>query len=257
VRGVILLAGALAALVLSASSSAGKPPFPISKSRWLDGVQISEYYAAPERWFTGRKVAVPGLTGRHRVDWLYSSSGVAMEGDGIGLDGLNYHLSAGGTQGWVTAAGKKTVPTPSGWTRGWPFWRGGGWRNADGAVTFPLEAGGWYKAKGIRYIKPDGIRFSEGESRPLTPWRTIAVDPAVIPQSSLVFIPAYCPLIGHAWFKAGDIGGAISGRHIDVYRPAPAKPGGDEGFSAQRVYVIPAGVTPPVTRPTCASPAGP
>ncbi len=255
-RGVILAAGALAALVLSASSGAGKAPFPIAKPRWLAAVQITEYYAAPERWFAGRKVTAPGLTGNHRVDWLYSSGGIAMEGDGVGLDGLRYHLSAIGTPGWVTAEGNKTSPGPSGWTRGWPFWRFGGWRNADGAVTFPLEAGGWFKDKSVRYIKPQGVLFADGPSRPLKPWRSIAVDPGVIPLGSKVFVPAYCTMLGHAWFRAEDTGGAISGRHIDVYRPPPKQKGGDETLSAQRIYVVPPTADPSAkTKPTCASPA--
>jgi 3D (Asp-Asp-Asp) domain-containing protein len=242
------------ALVLAASSGAGKSPFPIAKPRWLGQVQITEYYSAPERWFVGRKVAAPGLTGRHRVDWLYSSGGIAMEGDGIGLDGLRYHLAAIGKPGWVTADGLKTAPGPSGWTRGWPFWRFGGWRNGDGAVTFPLEAGGWYRAKSVRFIKSRGVRFEQGPSLPLKPWRSIAVDPGIIPRGSKVFIPAYCPTLGHAWFRAEDTGTAITGRHIDVYRPPPKQRGGDTQFSGERVFVIPPAVElPPTTpKPTCA-----
>jgi 3D (Asp-Asp-Asp) domain-containing protein len=245
----------LVALVLAASSGAVKNPFPISKPRWLGQVQTTEYYSAPERWFVGRKVLAPGLTTKHRVDWLYSSGGMAMEGDGIGLDGLRYHLAAIGKPGWVTAEGRKTAPGSSGWTRGWPFWRFGGWRNRDGAVTFPLEAGGWYRDKSVRYIKGRGVLFAQGPSRPLSPWRSIAVDPAVIPLESRVFIPAYCATLGHAWFRAEDTGSAITGRHIDVYRSPPKQRGGDKQFSGERVYVIPPGVElpPTATKPTCAT----
>jgi 3D (Asp-Asp-Asp) domain-containing protein len=243
------------ALVAVASSSAGKPKprFPISTPRWLARVQITEYYPAPERWFVGRRVKAPGLGGRHRVDWLYSHTGVAMEGDGVGLDGRHYHISGLGSQGWVTEDGKPTAPGAGGWTGGGPFWRAGGWRNADGAVTFPLEAGGWYKKRGVKYIKPRGIRFSPGPSRPLRPWRSIAIDPAIIPYGSRVFIPAFCELIGHAWFKAEDHGSAIIGRHIDVYRNPPARPNAYREVPLQRVYVLPPHVTPPQSRPTCAT----
>jgi len=255
VRGVVLaLFGAVAALVLSTPSGAGKPPFPIAKARWLGQVQITEYYAAPERWFVGRKVTAPGLTGKHRVDWLYSSAGISMEGDGIGLDGLRYHLAKIGTPGWVTDAGKKTVPGASGWTRGWPFWRFGGWRNSDGAVTFPLELGGWFRGKSVRYVKSQGVLFADGPSRPLRPWRSVAVDPNVIPLGSSVFVPAYCPTLGHAWFRADDTGGAISGRHIDVYRNPPKERGGDKTFSSERIFVIPPNAAPPPTKPTCGEP---
>jgi 3D (Asp-Asp-Asp) domain-containing protein len=249
---VVLAAGALCALVLSASSGAGKSPFPISKPSWLTQVDITEYYAAPERWFVGRKVTAPGVIGKHRVDWLYSSGGISMEGDGIGLDRLRYHLSAIGTPGWVTAEGKQTAPGYGGWTRGWPLWRFGGWRNAGGAVTFPLELGGWFNGKSVRYIKAKGVRFSPGPSRPLKPWRSIAVDPGVIQLGSKVFVPAYCPLVHHGWFTAQDTGGAINGRHIDVYRPPPKERGGDQTMSGQRIYVVPPNVERPETAPTCA-----
>lgn len=253
-RGVVLALGALAALVLTAPSGAGKATFPIAKARWFGQVQITEYYPAPESWFVGREVTAPGLEGKHRVDWLYSSGGIAMEGDGVGLDGLRYHLARIGTPGWVTDAGKATVPGSSGWTRGWPFWRFGGWRNADGAVTFPLEAGGWFRGKSARYVKSQGVLFADGPSRTLRPWRSIAVDPSVIPINSSVFIPAYCPTLGHAWFKAEDTGGAISGRHVDVFRNPPKARGGDKSFSGQRLYVIPPGAQPSETKPTCAEP---
>ena len=254
-RGVWVALGALAALVVAAPSGAGKSPFPIKKPRWLAGVQITEYYSAPERWFVGRKVLAPGLTGKHRVDWLYSSAGVSMEGDGIGLDGLHYHLSKIGKPGWVTQEGKATVPGPNGWTRGWPAWRFGGWRNADGAVTFPLEAGGWSNEKSVRYVKAQNVLFADGSSMTLRPWRMIAVDPQVIPLGSRVFIPAYCATLGHAWFTAQDTGGAITGRHVDVYRSPPKQKGGDKTFSGERIYVIPAAVPAPADRPTCANPS--
>lgn len=254
-RGVSVVGGVLVALLLVASSQAGKSPFPIAKPRWLGRVQITEYYPAPESWFVGRRVKAPGLAGKHRVDWLYSSSGIAMEGDGVALDGRRYHLAAIGKPGWVTAEGRKTAPGSSGWTGGWPFWRFGGWRNAHGAVTFPLKAGGWFKKKGVRYIKPRGVRFANGPSLPLRPWRSVAVDPSVIPLGSRVFAPAYCPLVGHAWFRAEDTGGAINGRHIDVYRSPPKKAGGDRQFAGARIYVIPPGTKLPAKRkPTCAEP---
>ena len=41
---------------------------------------------------------------------------------------------------------------------------------------------------------------------------------------------------------AADTGGAILGRHVDVYRPPPASAAdGGRLFSAERVYVIPPG----------------
>ena len=60
----------------------------------------------------------------------------------------------------------------------------------------------------------------------------------MIPLGSYVYIPAYAPVNG-GWFEAQDTGGAIIGRHIDVFRPPPSTPA-DTGNVAtgQPVYVI-------------------
>ena len=79
-----LAALALLALALSCASAAAKP---IARARWLGGVTVTEYYPVPEAWYVGRKVSAPGLTTRHRIDWLYSATGLSMQGTGIGLDG--------------------------------------------------------------------------------------------------------------------------------------------------------------------------
>jgi 3D (Asp-Asp-Asp) domain-containing protein len=252
-RRAALVLGALLALVLAATSGAGGSSFSVSKARWLTGVRITEYYSAPENWFVGRKVTAPGIPGKHRVDWLYSAGGISMEGDGIGLDGLHYHLSAIGTPGWVTEEGVATAPGYDGWTNGSPFWRFGGWRNKQRGVTFPLEKGGWSDGKSVRYIKAVGVRFSPGQSLKLKPWGSIAVDPSVIAMGSRVFVPAYCKLIGHAWMTAQDRGGAIQGLHIDVYRLPPDVRGEDLQFTGQRIYVVPPGQKLPANKPTCAS----
>jgi 3D (Asp-Asp-Asp) domain-containing protein len=65
------------------------------------------------------------------------------------------------------------------------------------------------------------------------------VDPKVIPLGSRVYVPAYRHDGHGGWFVAQDTGGAVTGRHIDVYRRPPAS-AGDPGrlLTAQRVYVI-------------------
>jgi 3D (Asp-Asp-Asp) domain-containing protein len=52
-------------------------------------------------------------------------------------------------------------------------------------------------------------------------------------------VPAYHHIDG-GWFVANDTGGAIRGRHIDVYRPPPVSPT-DSGryMTRQRILVIP------------------
>jgi 3D (Asp-Asp-Asp) domain-containing protein len=214
-------------------------PARTSTGKWLKAVTITEYWPAPESWFTGRMVVAPGLPGMHRIDWLYSASGVSMQGEGIGLDGQMYHIDSLGGGGWVTEAGRPTAAS-NGWSGGTPYWRAGGfWRDRAGAVTFPLGLGGWSAGAGRKYVPLRGVTFAAGPSLPLSYYQSIAVDPGVIPLGSRVFIPAY-EHDGHGgWFIAQDTGGAIGGRHIDVYRPPPPSadtPG--QYLSGQRVLVI-------------------
>jgi 3D (Asp-Asp-Asp) domain-containing protein len=215
------------------------PPSKHDRGRWLGGLTISEYWPSPESSFVGKLVDAPGLVGMHRIDWLYSATGISMQGEGIGLDGRLYHLQAPGDGGWVTASGRPTSPS-DGWLNGAPFWRAGGyWRNSRRAVTFPLAAGGWSADQGRRYVPLAGVSFAPGGAPGLRYYQSIAVDPAVIPLGSHVYVPAY-QNDGHGgWFVAQDRGGAINGLHIDVFRPPPAT-AADPGqfFYGQRIYVI-------------------
>jgi 3D (Asp-Asp-Asp) domain-containing protein len=215
------------------------PPSKHDRGRWLGRVTITEYWPAPESWFRGRLVTAPGLPGLHRIDWLYSATGVSMEGDGVGLDGRLYHIDSLGDGGWVTANGATTSPG-KGWSAGAPFWRAGGyWRNRSGAVTFPLSAGGWSDGAGHRYVPLRGVTFAAGASLPLRFYGSIAVDPRVIPLGSRVYVPAYRGDGQGGWFIAQDTGGAINGHHIDVYRPPPPS-AGDSGqyLTGERIFVI-------------------
>jgi 3D (Asp-Asp-Asp) domain-containing protein len=205
-------------------------------------VTITEYYPAPERWFVGRRIVAPGLSGRHAVDWLYSARGLAMEGDGVDRAGHPAHIAALGSTGWVNAAGRPTLPVCLGkWTDGFPVWLRGGWRNARGEVTFPLASGGWTNGPGMRTFPYGGVTFAPGHSLALHYYHSIAVDPRLIPLGSRVYVPAYRHL-GGGWFIAQDTGGAIKGRHIDVYRSPPAS-ADDLGryMTGQRILVIPPG----------------
>jgi 3D (Asp-Asp-Asp) domain-containing protein len=215
------------------------PPSKHANGRWLTGVTITEYWPAPESWFVGRLVKAPGLPGRHRIDWLYSATGMSMEGDGIGLNGRRYHIAALGDGGWLTSAGASTSPS-DGWSAGAPYWRAGGyWRNRAGGVTFALQAGGWSSGAGRKYIPLPDVTFAAGPSLPLRYYQSIAVDPSVIPLGSRVYVPAYRGDGHGGWFVAQDTGGAISGDHIDVYRPPPAS-SSDSGqyLTGRRIFVI-------------------
>jgi 3D (Asp-Asp-Asp) domain-containing protein len=215
------------------------PPSKHAKGRWLNGVEITEYWPAPESWFIGKLVTAPGLPGKHRIDWLYSATGVSMEGEGIGLDGQLYHIASLGNAGWVTVDGSSTAAA-AGFSSGAPYWRAGAyWRNRKGAVTFPLLAGGWSAGKGRKYVRLPGVTFAAGSSLPLKYYRSIAVDPGTIPLGSRVYVPAYKHDGYGGWFVARDTGGAIGGRHIDVYRSPPSAPNtGGQLLTGQRVYVI-------------------
>ena len=218
------------------------PPSKHGKGRWLRGVTVTEYWPAPESWFIGRLVKVPGLTGLHRIDWLYSAIGVSMQGQGIGLDGQLYHIDSLGNAGWVTIAGRTTSPGAGGWSGGAPYWRAGGyWRNRSGQVTYPLLGGGWSNQRGRSYVPLRGVTFAPGPALKLSYYQSLAVDPAVIPLGSRVYIPAYRQDGHGGWFIAADTGGAIAGRHVDVYRTPPAAPSdAGQDLARQRIYVIPA-----------------
>jgi 3D (Asp-Asp-Asp) domain-containing protein len=219
------------------------PEHPIRHRKWLSGVTITEYYPAREQWFIARRVSAPGLHGSFAADWLYSARGLAMEGDGVDRFGRLAHIAQLGSTGWVNGAGRPTVPVCLGkWSDGPPVWLIGGWRNARGAVTFPLASGGWANGRGVRTLPYGGVTFAPGPSLPLRYYHSIAVDPRLIPLGSRVYVPFYRTLGLSGWFIAQDTGGAIKGRHIDVYRPAPQDPS-DLGryMTDQRIYVIPPG----------------
>jgi 3D domain len=220
----------------------GKIPRPPSKrdhGKWLSGVTVTEYWPAPERWFVGRLVTAPGLAGRHRIDWLYSAMGMSMEGEGIGLDGRAYHIDSLGDGGWVTVGGARTLAT-DGWSGGSPYWRAGGyWRNRRGGVTFPLQRRGWSAGTGRKYVPLRHVSFASGPSLPLHFYQSIAVDPSVIALGSRVYIPAYEHDGYGGWFVAQDTGGAIGGRHVDVYRsPPPSAEDSGQYLTGERAYVI-------------------
>jgi 3D domain len=245
---------ALAALAAAATlgtppagATGGCPPRPpdtarrITQPRWLSGAVVTEYYPVREQWFDGKAASVPGLAGRHRLDWLYGPHGVAMNGEGVGRDDRFYHFAGPYDIGWVNEDGALTSGCWNGrWTNGRPAWLDLGWRNRSGQVTYPLAGSGWSNGAGRRYVPPPAsLRFEPGRST-LPFWRTVAVDPHVVPLGSRVFIPAYCHTPAHGWFRALDTGGAIIGYHFDVYR-APPPTLQLRSHRGQHVFVLPPG----------------
>lgn len=232
------------AAVTAGCRRGGRPEQQIVRRKWLSGFIVTEYYPVPERWFNGRAMVAPGDAGHHRVDWLYSANGVSMEGDGVDLAGHHVHIADLGSVGWVNSAGNSTVPPRCGihWSHGPPAWRAGGWRNHAGAVTYPLSGrAGWSNGIGHWVGDYGGATFQLGPSLPLHYYHSVAVDPNLIPRGSRIFIPAYRDVNG-GWFVAQDTGGAIIGRHIDVYRPPTPQPfGSGRLLLGVRAYVIPPG----------------
>jgi 3D (Asp-Asp-Asp) domain-containing protein len=215
------------------------PPSPHAPGTWLTKSTVTEYWPVPEAWFRGQLVSAPGLPDKHRIDWLYSASGVSMQGEGLGLDGRMYHISGLGNGGWVTSAGHPTSAAND-WAAGAPYWRAGGfWLSPLGTVTFPLAAGGWSSGTGRRYVPLPGVSFTAGASLPLSVYQSVAVDPRVIPLGSRVYIPAYRNDGHGGWFIAEDTGGGVIGHHVDVYRSPPATSGaGGRYLTNQRIFFV-------------------
>lgn len=209
-RAQAVVAAAAVALVVGTSIPRAQGGATTGR-HWLRGVAVSEYWPAPESWFGGPRVHAPGIPGVHSAAWLYSGTGMLMEGDGVAANGARFHVSSFGTNRWVNRAGRPTVPTASGgWTHGDPAWA----------------------------ASRRGVRFAAGPSQPLRYWNSVAVDPHVIPFGSRIYIPAYRHVNG-GWFVATDTGSAIIGRHIDVFRPPPANANAGGFLSSQRVLVVP------------------
>ena len=187
----------------------------IVRPRWVSGTVVTEYWPAPESWFHGKRVRAPGLSGRHPVDWLFGSHGLAMEGEGITVGGRMVHFAGPYGGGWLNAAGRSTRPCPAG--------------------------GAWTNGRPVRLASPSRARFAPGPGRALTYWRSVAVDPRLIALGSRVFVPAYCDSPARGWFVAQDTGGAIRIAHVDVYRPPPARPEGGRMLRGERMFVVPRG----------------
>jgi 3D (Asp-Asp-Asp) domain-containing protein len=245
-----------AAGVRAASVCPPQPPSvvrTITRPRWLPHTLVTEYFPVRESWFTGRAVRAAGLPTRHRVDWLYGPHGVAMNGEGLGLDGRVYHFAGPYDIGWVNGAGRPTRGCWNGqWSAGPPSWLDVGWRNRSGGPTYPQAGGGWSNGPPHGVVRASETpRFQTGSPLPMAYWKRVAVDPRLIPLGSRVFIPAYCATPAHGWFVAGDTGGAIVAHHVDVFRTPPRALADSHALWGQTIFVIPAG-TRATRPPSCA-----
>jgi 3D (Asp-Asp-Asp) domain-containing protein len=95
---------------------------------------------------------------------------------------------------------------------------GAGASGSPGNGGASIVSGGWFSGTGRRYVPLPGVTFAPGPAQPLRYYQSLAVDPTVIPLGSRVYVPAYRQDGHGGWFIAQDTGGAITGRHVDVYR---------------------------------------
>ena len=172
-----------------------------------------------------------------------------MQGEGIGTDGRLYHFAGPYSLTWRNAHGQATYPcihVPGVWTNGAPDWIGTTRLSRDGTVTYRLGDGAWATGRPARVIPSTSQAwFAPGASRSLSYWRDAAVDPRLIPHGSSIFVRAYCGTPSDGWFVAADTGGAIIGRHIDIFRAPPAIAWDDQVLRAQDVFVVPPGFPRP------------
>jgi 3D (Asp-Asp-Asp) domain-containing protein len=80
-----------------------------------------------------------------------------------------------------------------------------------------------------------GITFTGATVRE---YHTVAVDPAVIPLGSAVFIRDFLDAPNKGWFFAEDTGSAVKGARIDIFIPDRER-ALDFGVKAFEVYVVP------------------
>jgi 3D (Asp-Asp-Asp) domain-containing protein len=77
-----------------------------------------------------------------------------------------------------------------------------------------------------RFRRAQG-RYGDGAAGALVPYRTLAVDPRVVPLGTVLYVPAARGVAitlpdgstaqHDGWFYAADRGGAIKGNHVDVF----------------------------------------
>jgi hypothetical protein len=218
----------VAALSIALAGCPPPPPPPsehlLTRPRWIANTLVTEYWPAPERWFSGPLVRVAGIPGRHRSDWLFGARGLPMEGEGLAANGGVYHFAGPYDLGWLNRAGGGTAPcvAPGFWTNGRPF----------------------------RISEPARARFAPGHSRTLVYWKSAAVDRHVIPFGSRIFMRALCRTPARGWVVARDTGGAIGGAHIDIYPPPPRRLSGGAVLRGRSMLVVPPG-TRPARMPSC------
>jgi 3D (Asp-Asp-Asp) domain-containing protein len=295
VRALVLGCALGAALVVAAQAQAQQTT--VARPQAIGEFKVTGYWITEERIFSAKKIKPMGLSDRFREDFLYSATGVAMEGTGRADDGRLVHW-ASGRGAWVDRAGD---PTPSSnWASKPPFARPGGctwWRVRNGEPatnlerpTFPQSDDTWNNPpSGVTIVYPqdfatnnaDGVvvpvcdrpavaagaaypgghdwtwrgfpdSYGIGIGTPITEWKSLATDRSVLPKGSRVYIEALKDTPAGGCFVAEDTGGAIIGKHIDVFVPF-----GYRGLPTKaELILLPEGVPCPPPRTLAPGPLG-
>ncbi len=204
---MLVLVPALAAPSASAATSLGD-------------FQLTYYWFAAESGFVGQKVAAPGIAGTYREDFLYSARGVPMEGTGTALQRRARALRRHARR-LLGDQGRRARPCPgrNGWSNGSPVLARR--RLADRVRRRHVPArrrqlGERHRASTKR---PYHDLFGTERRHDVTEWLSIATDLRVIPRGTHVYVPRLAGSPAHGCFRADDTGGAIIGKHIDVFIP--------------------------------------
>jgi len=184
----------------------------------LDDVKLTQYNVGLEREIEEKAKSFPerfkpiesqtitdwkGNTGMFNRAFLYSFYGVPGQGSGKSHDGRIVKYRSGGG-GWLNIDGQPTEYKDGAWTNGSPFWIAN-----EESLSFTILSSRLYTAGTYDWD--------------IYPWYSIATDPREIPAGSIVYIKELADkklLNGetlNGYFMATDTGGAIQGKHIDVF----------------------------------------
>lgn len=169
------------------------------RAEWFDDTfYVTHYNIAFENDFNGNFVTANGISGTYREDFLYSATGVCMQGTGQTRHNTFIRWDHGGY--WVNVDGVRT--DPPNWENGPPYWIG----------------------------NPNDVWFAPGGGgscgHGVTPGTSVATDHSVLPCDMNIFIEG----IGRR--RVDDSGPAITGHDIGVLTP-PSVTNGN-----YRVYVF-------------------
>jgi len=153
------------------------------------------------------------------------SGGVALKTKSEAPIKYNHETVSLSHRKWCMAAmeGSVSIRMPDGVTKTY---------NYSGVGSMQTDCTGYFRGRHratgrVKFMEVDNVWGYGVRNYSLIPYRTIAVDPDVIPYGSVVYIPEAAgkeialtdgtKFIHDGYFFAGDTGGAIKNNHIDVF----------------------------------------